>query len=144
MARQLVATCSPKTHGSYLAAIGSLIQIFPINFYPSRIIRQKGKTNDEDRKCKERKRNKKLTNVGQDKNNVTKGVDNKQKQKRGAVRGQRRKTLWFQRVRPRSGCLLDASDPHRRRQCLPEGTSMETETVNHSESAIFLHSSPFI
>nr|KAF6457004.1 hypothetical protein HJG63_011616 [Rousettus aegyptiacus] len=97
----------------------------------SRIIRQKGKTNDKDKKCKEWNRGKKLTNVGQDKDNSIKGVD--KKQTLGTVREWRRRRLWFQRVMPRSGCPLDAPDPHRRRQCLPAGISKETVTVTHME-----------
>lgn len=133
---QWITKCLFKILRPYLSTNGaSRVQNFSINFYPSRIIRQKGKTNDKDKKCKEWNRGKKLTNVGQDKDNSIKGVD--KKQTLGTVREWRRRRLWFQRVMPRSGCPLDAPDPHRRRQCLPAGISKETVTVTHSESAIF-------
>lgn len=126
----------PKSLRPYLTTNGeSLVQIFSINFCPSRMIRQKGKTNDKDGACKGRNQGNKLTNVGQEKNNSIERVD--KKQELGAAGERRIRRLWFWRLMPRSGCPPNAPDPHQRRLCLPAGITMETVTATHSEFAIF-------
>ncbi|XP_032695820.1 uncharacterized protein LOC116856504 [Lontra canadensis] len=96
----------------------------------SGITRRKGRTSDKGRKFQERIRGKRLTDESQDTNNSIKGVD--QKQKPGAARERKRRRLWFQRVRPRSGCPRGARDPPRRGQCLPAGISMNIVMIAHN------------
>ena len=107
----------------YLATNGEpLIQLFPANFYPSRITRRKGKANDKDRKFQERIRGQRLTDEPQDTNNSIKGGDKQQKP--GAVRERKRRRLVSEG--DTQEWVSMGSSPKGR--CLPAGISMDTVT----------------
>lgn len=131
LAKHRAANCLSKTIRPYLATNGeSLVQIFLTNFCPSRIIRQKGKTNNN-RKCKE-------WNLG--KSRLTwvwlKIIQRSGPEaENGSCQNGEEENLVLG-VMPGVGAP-GRPNPHRWRRRLPVGVSTETVTVTRSESPCF-------
>ena len=127
----MAANYLSKTLRPYLATNGeSLVQIFLTNFCPSRIIRQKGKTNNN-RKCKEWNPGKSRLTWVRLKIIPRSGPV----AEAGSCQKGEEETL-VPGVLPGVGAP-GRPNPHRWRRRLPAGVSTETVTVTHRESPCF-------